>query len=50
MTHLEVFTHRVLEDGRKEEQIVLFDYHHRDPLTGNARICCIDKTDRIGLR
>ena len=38
MTHAEMFTTDVLSAGRKPPLYLVFDYRHRDPLTGDARI------------
>ncbi|MDD7739485.1 MAG: B12-binding domain-containing radical SAM protein [Lachnospiraceae bacterium] len=43
MTHLEIFDFAVTEDGRSGQEILLFDYRERDPLTQNARIVRLDK-------
>ena len=41
MTHAEMFSTDVLSSGRKPPLYVVFDYLHRDPVTGDARALII---------
>jgi len=36
MTHIELFAHDVLGDGKKEQCFILFDYRNRDALSFEA--------------
>lgn len=42
MTHLEHFTYDVTGTGEKKELWLLFDYEHRDALTGDAAVTAVE--------
>lgn len=45
MTHIESFSHAVLDGGREEPCMLLFDYRNRNPLNHDAKV--IDITNKM---